>query len=142
MPPKTKPCHDCRRRRLRCDASVPFCMKCTIAGRQCLGYSQILRWNDSNSIRGKRRSRQVNSDISTGSWKAASPDGSVSPCTQTTEADEEFPSPCESPETSKGQLRLSLPLLDPSVQDFSYTARFYLAHCKIIIPKQDLSTSL
>ncbi|KAK1569358.1 fungal-specific transcription factor domain-containing protein [Colletotrichum navitas] len=32
------PCWSCRRRRVRCDAIRPACVKCTRAGIQCLGY--------------------------------------------------------------------------------------------------------
>lgn len=133
MPPKSKPCHNCRQRRLRCDASIPFCMKCTLANRKCLGYSQLIRWNDSSSNRGSRKSKQpipAENTISTKSWRESNPGGSESPCSQSTEADEEFFSPHGDPDCSKSRLQLSFPLLDSSVQDFSHTARFYLAHCK------------
>ncbi|KAI1501583.1 fungal-specific transcription factor domain-containing protein [Biscogniauxia marginata] len=41
-----KACHNCRRRRLRCDRSVPGCHKCSIAGLKCLGYDKLYRWAD------------------------------------------------------------------------------------------------
>lgn len=46
-------CHNCRRRRLRCDRSVPSCHKCSINGEECLGYGPLLRWADAPAIRGK-----------------------------------------------------------------------------------------
>ncbi|KAK4223439.1 acriflavine sensitivity control protein acr-2 [Podospora fimiseda] len=49
----TKPCHNCRRRRLRCDKSHPFCHKCSLNGQECLGYGQIIRWANAPAIRGK-----------------------------------------------------------------------------------------
>ncbi|KAK2038844.1 hypothetical protein LZ31DRAFT_607870 [Colletotrichum somersetense] len=40
------PCWSCRRRRVRCDAIKPACVKCTRAGIQCLGYgpTKPLSW--------------------------------------------------------------------------------------------------
>ncbi|KAI0423666.1 fungal-specific transcription factor domain-containing protein [Xylaria sp. FL1042] len=44
-----KACHNCRRRRLRCDRSVPVCFKCTKTGQKCLGYGKLYRWVDSEA---------------------------------------------------------------------------------------------
>ncbi|KAF7559640.1 hypothetical protein G7046_g4524 [Stylonectria norvegica] len=45
MPPSnTKPCHNCRRRRLRCDRSWPTCHKCAVSGQDCLGYGKVFVW--------------------------------------------------------------------------------------------------
>ncbi|KAK3994323.1 acriflavine sensitivity control protein acr-2 [Cladorrhinum sp. PSN332] len=52
-PPPTKACHNCRRRRLRCDRSHPFCHKCSLNGEECLGYGTIIRWANAPAIRGK-----------------------------------------------------------------------------------------
>ena len=38
------PCHNCRRRRLRCDRSRPICNKCSSSGRECLGYDKLFIW--------------------------------------------------------------------------------------------------
>jgi hypothetical protein len=137
MPSKSKPCHNCRQRRLRCDASIPFCMKCTIANRKCLGYSQLLRWNDSSSTRGCRKPKQpeyLEKAISIKTGRETSPDGSESSCSQSTEEEKRLLSPHGSPDGLRSQLQLSFPLLDPSVQDFTYAARFYLSHCKHLPP--------
>ncbi|KFA61618.1 hypothetical protein S40285_08789 [Stachybotrys chlorohalonatus IBT 40285] len=48
-----KACHNCRRKRLRCDRSVPQCVKCSTAGRQCLGYGNLLRWTGAVASRGR-----------------------------------------------------------------------------------------
>ncbi|KAI0965839.1 fungal-specific transcription factor domain-containing protein [Xylaria arbuscula] len=42
-------CHNCRRRRLRCDRSVPVCYKCTKTGQICLGYGKLYRWVESEA---------------------------------------------------------------------------------------------
>lgn len=39
-----KPCHNCRRRRLRCDRSWPSCHKCAVSGQECLGYGKVFIW--------------------------------------------------------------------------------------------------
>ncbi|KUJ21359.1 uncharacterized protein LY89DRAFT_577473 [Mollisia scopiformis] len=48
-----KACHNCRRRRLRCDRSLPQCYKCTSTGQDCLGYQALLFWNNGVASRGK-----------------------------------------------------------------------------------------
>ncbi|KAI2622057.1 fungal-specific transcription factor domain-containing protein [Xylaria nigripes] len=49
-----KPCHNCRKRRLRCDRSVPACYKCTRTGQRCLGYGRLYRWVHSEIPAGPR----------------------------------------------------------------------------------------
>ncbi|KAK5988071.1 Acriflavine sensitivity control protein acr-2 [Cladobotryum mycophilum] len=44
MPSNSKSCHNCRRRRLRCDRSWPGCHKCAISGQECLGYGKVFVW--------------------------------------------------------------------------------------------------
>jgi hypothetical protein len=48
-----KACHNCRRKRLRCDRGYPYCHKCLTAGRECLGYGNLLRWTGAVASRGK-----------------------------------------------------------------------------------------
>ncbi|KAK4640013.1 hypothetical protein QC761_611340 [Podospora bellae-mahoneyi] len=48
-----KACHNCRRRRLRCDKSVPSCHKCSINGEECLGYGTFFRWANAPAVRGR-----------------------------------------------------------------------------------------
>ncbi|KAH6627338.1 fungal-specific transcription factor domain-containing protein [Chaetomium tenue] len=50
---KPRACHNCRRRRLRCDRSFPSCRKCSISGENCLGYGTLLRWANAPAVRGK-----------------------------------------------------------------------------------------
>ncbi|ROT43772.1 hypothetical protein SODALDRAFT_320156 [Sodiomyces alkalinus F11] len=72
-PPPTKPCHNCRRRRLRCDRSYPSCHKCSSTGQDCLGYGKLFRWAvQPVSVRGKRAESDVDGDGETGSTSAAS----------------------------------------------------------------------
>ncbi|KAL2195326.1 fungal-specific transcription factor domain-containing protein [Corynascus similis CBS 632.67] len=46
-------CHNCRRRRLRCDRSIPSCRKCLGSKQECLGYGPLLRWANAPAVRGK-----------------------------------------------------------------------------------------
>jgi len=56
------PCHNCRKRRLRCDRSRPTCFKCTHAGKECLGYDRLFIWTDGGAAQtGGGRVGSVNS---------------------------------------------------------------------------------
>ncbi|KAK4120211.1 hypothetical protein N657DRAFT_636679 [Parathielavia appendiculata] len=50
---QSKACHNCRRRRLRCDKSHPSCRKCWIRGEECLGYGTLFRWANAPAVRGR-----------------------------------------------------------------------------------------
>lgn len=66
--PPEKPCHNCRRARLRCDRSLPCCEKCHARGESCLGYGQLFRWADVGAVTirgrlaGKTPQQQVSCD--------------------------------------------------------------------------------
>ncbi|KAL6826268.1 fungal-specific transcription factor domain-containing protein [Trichoderma camerunense] len=68
--PPTKPCHNCRRQRLRCDRSYPHCNKCAASGKECLGYGKLFRWTGAIASRGKLAGRTssapVNADAGDG----------------------------------------------------------------------------
>src|SRR6187549_2918921 len=106
------PCHNCRRRRLRCDRSRPECHKCAAAGRECLGYDRVFTWAGGVAIRGKMSGRSFGEVVRTsgqGPLDAMSAAG--------------FP----------GGMDMGTPTLaltDPAFQDLSYTSRVYLEHCK------------
>jgi hypothetical protein len=52
MPSNSKPCHNCRRRRLRCDRSWPTCHKCAVSGQECLGYGKVFVWTQAIDAHG------------------------------------------------------------------------------------------
>ncbi|KKO98116.1 hypothetical protein THAR02_09778 [Trichoderma harzianum] len=52
MPSNSKPCHNCRRRRLRCDRSWPTCHKCAVSGQECLGYGKVFIWTQGIDAQG------------------------------------------------------------------------------------------
>ncbi|KAI1008356.1 hypothetical protein LB504_001266 [Fusarium proliferatum] len=60
-PPRTNPngCHNCRRKRFRCDGSVPSCRKCISLGKECLGYGKLWIWTDSLASRGKLSGKKI-----------------------------------------------------------------------------------
>jgi hypothetical protein len=55
MPTNSKPCHNCRRRRLRCDRSWPSCNKCIISGQECLGYGKVFVWTQAMDSEGNMK---------------------------------------------------------------------------------------
>lgn len=57
---KTKACYNCHRKRLRCDKSLPSCLKCSINGEECLGYGIVLRWAACNSPTSTSTARATN----------------------------------------------------------------------------------
>ncbi|KAF4981456.1 hypothetical protein FZEAL_2744 [Fusarium zealandicum] len=64
-PVADKPCHNCRRRRLRCDRLVPHCAKCDAKGVECLGYGQLLQWTGAVASRGKLAGQQSSAALYT-----------------------------------------------------------------------------
>lgn len=63
-------CHNCSRRRLRCDRSKPGCNKCTASGLDCPGYGRILTWVEGASAKAKRP-RQRSNEAGAGAAGAA-----------------------------------------------------------------------
>ncbi|KAL7940870.1 hypothetical protein V8C42DRAFT_355946 [Trichoderma barbatum] len=47
IPGKSKACRDCKRRRVKCDLTLPWCMRCVKAGITCQGYQQAILWVNS-----------------------------------------------------------------------------------------------
>ncbi|PTB64727.1 hypothetical protein BBK36DRAFT_1123192 [Trichoderma citrinoviride] len=69
--PPTKPCHNCRRQRLRCDRSYPHCNKCAAAGKECLGYGKLFRWTGAIASRGKLAGRTSSAPLEAGAAEEA-----------------------------------------------------------------------
>ena len=117
----TQPCHNCRRRRLRCDRSLPKCLKCIKRGQECLGYECLLRWEDGMASRGKMVGRTFE-DLRNG---RATQDNS-SPHSQSPSLISLLPR-----STRPSLLR---PLTDPLVHTFHYDSRKYLSYCGLTSP--------
>lgn len=122
------PCHNCRRRRLRCDRSRPVCNKCVSSGRECLGYDKVFTWTGGIAIRGKMSGRRSFGEapaittpqaaMSAVSCASAEHDsvGTVITATTTT--------------TSSGSPTPTPALTDPAFRDLDCGVRRYLFHCK------------
>lgn len=76
--PPTKPCHNCRRQRLRCDRSYPHCNKCVNTGKECLGYGKLFRWTGSVASRGKLAGRTSSAPLDAAAADAAAASSSPS----------------------------------------------------------------
>ncbi|KAF4587131.1 acriflavine sensitivity control protein acr-2 [Ophiocordyceps camponoti-floridani] len=119
-----KACHNCRRRRLRCDRSYPHCNKCIGSGKECLGYGKLFRWIGAVASRGKLAGR-------------------------TSSAPLDFPKRQSSPAPPETQQLVARPrspvfrtLVDPLYQDLDSGDRRYLAYftrrlCKDLVARDD-----
>ncbi|KAL3477289.1 fungal-specific transcription factor domain-containing protein [Aspergillus californicus] len=96
-----KACHNCRRRRLRCDRGVPACQKCSRTGQECLGYGKLFLWNQGVASRGKMM-------------------GQSYPVPYTRES--------KSSTAGLPLVSMQAPLLDPLLQGLNDTSRRYLFH--------------
>ncbi|KAK3334286.1 fungal-specific transcription factor domain-containing protein [Neurospora tetraspora] len=70
---KTKACYNCHRKRLRCDKSLPSCLKCSINGEECLGYGIVLRWAACNSPTSTTTTRTTNKTTTSRTVKSSTP---------------------------------------------------------------------
>jgi hypothetical protein len=63
----TRQCWDCLKRRLVCDNTLPHCMKCQKAGRQCSGYDDAkpLQWIQPGKVTSRRRRKKDGSSPKT-----------------------------------------------------------------------------
>lgn len=137
----TKPCHNCRRQRLRCDRSFPHCNKCASLGKECLGYGKLFRWTGAVASRGKLAGRtssapvsnnQIQSHTSTSWSTTGSPSANSSPSTPSPPGcDMQQLVKVKSP-TSSVEADITSPyiLVDPLFQDLGPTHRYYLSYCK------------
>lgn len=156
MPSITKPCHNCRRRRLRCDRSWPSCHKCDLSGQECLGYGRVFVWTQTIDPHGNLKPSSTSSSTSTASSAAAtfSKSSLRSPgCLRHGKPSPGLPRPLPTPAESGPTTGLSRPrntpqsgpddgrsleddgrLLignprDPVFQDLDHDSRYYLCHC-------------
>ncbi|KAK0736372.1 fungal-specific transcription factor domain-containing protein [Apiosordaria backusii] len=100
-----KACHNCRRRRLRCDKSVPSCHKCSLNGEECLGYGTLFRWANAPAVRGRLALPKQKREPLKTRPNSTSPVASSSISTR---------SPSESPSVSPSLSPLVSPLVSPA----------------------------
>lgn len=151
----TKPCHNCRRQRLRCDRSYPHCNKCTNAGKECLGYGQLFRWTGAVASRGKLAGRTSSAPVPAGDAGASSSllppspfgesqdHGADKANSSTPESHNSPPTPSlgsdRTPENMQlissraasveSELKTPYILVDPLYQDLGDSHRYYLSYC-------------
>jgi hypothetical protein len=117
-------CHNCRRQRLKCDRSLPQCLKCIKRGQECLGYQRLFRWEQGVASRGKMAGmtfEEMTKDrarLKNSSRQLACPASLLS---------QQF---------SRGNTGVSLlgSLTDPLVQDVNHASRKYLFYCELPSP--------
>ncbi|KAI9370024.1 fungal-specific transcription factor domain-containing protein [Aspergillus egyptiacus] len=108
-PPADKPCHNCRRRRLKCDRTVPACHKCARTGQECLGYGKLFIWTYGVASRGKMMGRSY-------PMPARGPDqGMLLP-------------PQRGQAVVQPPLYIDTPLLDPILHSLDAHSRRYVYH--------------
>ncbi|KAI1491702.1 fungal-specific transcription factor domain-containing protein [Biscogniauxia mediterranea] len=116
--PEPKACHNCRRRRLRCDRSVPECHKCSIAGLKCLGYGKLYRWTDT----------LVPNYPASGRRKSTTPPASEPPSGNRLQVSAISPNYCDIVSTTGDEFSNTpiISLSDPVLQDLGLSSRQYL----------------
>ena len=158
MPPSnTKPCHNCRRRRLRCDRSWPTCHKCAVSGQECLGYGKVFVWTQGIDSQGNVNpppGRRIpdDGDVSGSSSLSVSPSppgqqpghglprpqprpdpSDQHPLAQLVQqAREQAAQQMNRQQSPQADSPLQPPgaLTDPLFQDLDRTSRYYLSHCQ------------
>ncbi|KAL2816007.1 fungal-specific transcription factor domain-containing protein [Aspergillus cavernicola] len=101
--PAEKACHNCRRRRLKCDRTLQSCHKCARTGQECLGYGKLFLWNNGVASRGKMMGKSYAAPASQTHGKVI-------------------------PNTGYPALSVHPPLLDPLLQSLDKPSRGYLYH--------------
>lgn len=107
-------CHNCRKGRRKCDRTLPGCSKCIHRNQDCLGYGQLLRWQQPSV-----------SPKTTPEHSSRSSSESSSPEQKVIEWESE-PSVPERTEQALRALVLLHNLTDPLLQDLGPVTRGYL----------------
>lgn len=131
-PPRTNPngCHNCRRKRFRCDGSVPSCRKCISLGKECLGYGKLWRWTASVASRGKLSGKKIplHKDNSDHPSSTSQTDIEASRLTINTDSQgrsSEFPPDLDLVDGTQ----LYGNLTDPLFNNMNSSDRYYLSYC-------------
>ena len=131
-------CHNCRRRRWRCDKSLPVCQKCIHSGTDCLGYGKLLIWNNGVASRGKMMGKTFEAlDTRTKSYhKSQSDPQEASDAGTTMAVTNPEPVAFADPDSARPahtDATLQWALVDPLVKDLDAHSRYYLYHFAIQI---------
>jgi Fungal specific transcription factor domain/Fungal Zn(2)-Cys(6) binuclear cluster domain len=142
-----KPCHNCRRQRLKCDQSHPQCHRCIRTAQECLGYGKLFRWNKGVASRGKmmgmtfencrqKQGKQVSPRIC--SIKKHADAATLDISNTTTYFPLHIAYGLELSRVPRNEIHAAEPtspapncsLLDPLIQDLNQDLRCYLYYCK------------
>lgn len=118
MSAKPRACHSCWRSRLKCDRSLPHCLKCTSKGQSCLGYGILLRWENGRSGVTSDNLNKIQRGDPTSTLQAAW--GPIVSANQPPFASSKPNSPRS--------------LIDPLAQDPDHRSRRYLNYCRLPSP--------
>ncbi|KAI0006744.1 fungal-specific transcription factor domain-containing protein [Xylariaceae sp. FL0662B] len=115
--PALKGCHNCRKRRLRCDRSVPECHKCSSTGRKCLGYGKLYKWIDNVGSRGRITGENTFSSTNSSTLNPTKPSLESTPYSILYSSSDDTDNVCETGIVF---------LVDPLFQDLELSSRYYL----------------
>ncbi|KAH7380262.1 fungal-specific transcription factor domain-containing protein [Phaeosphaeria sp. MPI-PUGE-AT-0046c] len=131
----TKACHNCRKRRWRCDRSLPSCQKCSSSGTECLGYGKLFKWNSGVASRGKMMGKSYDGRHGM-EEEAKTLDAHALKCKSEHQPQQEHHltqphndcafAPTE--HASHTAVAVHRPLVDPLVSDLDGHSRYYLHH--------------
>src|SRR5690242_4315446 len=142
----TKACHNCRRRRWKCDRSSPVCHKCLSSGTECLGYGKLFVWNRGVASRGKMMGKSYEERAQQSLKEEAKPHDApaitwesdlVAVHTQPKSSEAAAGSSAEEARdgstsdaeaADETEMVLHRPLVDPLVNDLDRHSRYYLYH--------------
>ena len=123
-----EPCWTCRRKRLKCDRSLPACHKCTQTERICEGYKKPLKWEVGVASRGKMMCKNFNI---TRSIEQGKPVTSELDRNCRLLSSRNVPSSVQQ-DLSSLPMSISSSLADPLPQGLSSVSRQYLLYCKSV----------
>lgn len=144
-----KACHNCRRKRWKCDRSLPVCHKCLSSGSECLGYGKLFIWNQGVASRGKMMGKSFNDNSTVANGTHAETQGAaapehgmrvVHPQTNGIQADflqgsshdssdiQGSPDFTMTVQSRQGNLPLNFQLTDPLLQHLNSCERDYMSH--------------
>ncbi|KAF9739116.1 acriflavine sensitivity control protein acr-2 [Paraphaeosphaeria minitans] len=130
----TKACHNCRKRRWKCDRSLPACHKCMSSNSECLGYGRLFVWNQGVASRGKMMGKTYEEQHSksrrgsTSATHASRPEISNPSCSIESEERPEDNTEVEEVPRREPEAAVHTALVDPIYQDLSPNSRYYLYH--------------
>ncbi|ORY14409.1 fungal-specific transcription factor domain-domain-containing protein [Clohesyomyces aquaticus] len=127
----TKACHNCRKRRWKCDRSLPVCQKCLSSGSECLGYGTLFVWRQGAS-RGKMMGKSFEGGSTNKERQEHAPSQKPTSLRHCDNARDDTETPHSAPSTvvkqETGDMTIQWALVDPLVKDLDQHARYYLLH--------------